>query len=91
MADIVHLPTKRGKGRPKREEPPVCYTLRFTRGQAAYLTYLAKVAQWAPTANAVARLIVESEIKRLSADRFHESHGSFPTEIDDSADTSIVD
>ena len=88
MAEIIPLPGKRPRGRPRREEPPVCYTLRFTRQQAAYLTYLARVAGWAPHANAVAKLIVESEIKRLSGDRFHESHSRFPTEIDDSADAA---
>lgn len=87
MAEIVPLtPEKRGRGRPKREEPPVNYTLKFTRQQAAYLTFLARVAGWAPSANAVARLIVESEIKKLMAEGFHERAGSFPTEIDDSAD-----
>jgi len=87
MAEIVPLSTeKRGRGRPRREEPPVKYTLQFTRQQAAYLTFLAKVAGWAPNANAVARLIVEAELKRLSAALFHEKAGGFPTEIDDSAD-----
>ena len=84
MAEVIKLKPRRG--RPRREEPPVCYTLRFTRQQAAYLTFLARVAGWAPSANAVARLIVESEIKKLSGERFHETGGRFPTEIDDSAD-----
>lgn len=44
MAEIVPLPQeRRGRGRPKRQEPPVKYTLQFTRQQAAYLTYLARV------------------------------------------------
>ncbi len=87
MAEIVPLPPpKRGRGRPKREEPPVKYTLQFTRQQGAYLTFLANVAGWAPSANAVAKLIVDAEIKRLSAELFHEKDGKFPTEIDDSAD-----
>lgn len=91
MAEIIPLPQeKRGRGRPKRDEPPVKYTLQFTRQQAAYLTFLARVAGWAPTANAVARLIVESEIKRLSGELFHEKVGGFPTEIDDSADPETV-
>jgi len=90
MAEIFPLPSKRkGPGRPPREEPPVCYTLRFTRQQAAYLTYLAKVAGWAPSANAVAKLIVDSEIKKLSKSRFHERHAKFPTEIDDSGEFSV--
>lgn len=86
MADILKLPGKRGKGRPRREEPPVCYTLRFTRQQAAYLTYLSRVRGWAPSANNVAKLIVESELRRLDAALFHETDGNLPTEIDDSAD-----
>jgi hypothetical protein len=86
MAEILNIDGRRPRGRPKREAPPVCYTLRFTQQQAAYLTYLARVAGWAPNANAVARLIVESEIKRLSAALFHERADHFPTDIDDSAD-----
>jgi len=86
MARVLTLPERRGRGRPKREEPPVCYTLRFTRQQAAYLTYLARVAGWAPTANNVAKLIVDSELKKLSAELFHEKGARLPTQIDDSAD-----
>jgi hypothetical protein len=87
MAEIVPLPQeRRGRGRPKRQEPPVKYTLQFTRQQAAYLTYLARVRGWAPSANNVAKLIVDSELKRLDAARFHETDGALPTEIDDSAD-----
>ncbi|WP_332770958.1 hypothetical protein [Phenylobacterium sp.] len=87
MADIVPLPGKRkGPGRPANEEQPVLYTLRFTRQQAAYLTYLAKVRGWAPSANAVARQIVAEELRKLEKSRFHERHKTLPTEIDDSAD-----
>jgi len=86
MAKIVTLEGRRKPGRPPREEPPVCYTLRFTQQQAAYLTFLARKAGWAPSANAVAKLIVDSEIKRLSVSLFHEREGGFPTDIDDSSD-----
>ena len=64
--------------------------LQFTRQQAAYLTFLARVAGWAPSANAVAKLIVDTELKRLSAAGFHEKADKFPTEIDDSADPVSV-
>ena len=86
MADVIPLSGKRPPGRPRRSEPPVPYTLRFTRQQAAYLTYLANVVGWAPSANAVARLIIESELKRLSAARFFEGKPELPTDIDDSSD-----
>jgi hypothetical protein len=86
LGEIVPLPGKRKRGRPRRAEPPVDYTLRFTRQQAAYLTYLADVAGWAPSANLVAKGIVAARINELMAAGFHERGHTLPTNIDDSAD-----
>jgi hypothetical protein len=83
---ITSPPPKRKRGRPPRGDPAICYTLRFTRQQAAYLTFLAKVAGWAPTANAAAKLIVDSELRRLSASGFHERYAAFPSEMDQSGE-----